>query len=249
MSVRALSAAFEESRATDSAFVVLLAMADWADQNGRCYPSYGQIAEKARVSRASAIEGVRKLIKLGEIERVEQGKAPDESDDESPANVRSQWRNLYRIVLVRPRAQGVQNSDHLENGRNGAQVVQPSDPLGDSRQDAGSPINTPQVVQPTDPHIRSRPSDRPSVLKAGAAPRSSEKKTDDDDPEKNLHIITRLAHEVLDLVGLQADLGDIADALKTRCSHLRVAYTGDLIRRAVDSAIWLRQHPSLARAR
>lgn len=246
MSVKALSAAFDDSRATDSAFVVLLAMADWADQNGRCYPSYKQIAEKARVSRATAIESVRTLVKLGEIERVEQGKEPDDSDDQAPANVRAQWRNLYRIVLIKPRGQVVQGPDPLDTPVPIAQVVQPSDPLPENLPSAGGLTEPSQVVQPSDRHIRNRPSDRPSVLKAGARPLTPDENADDNDPKKNLGVITKIVHESFAFLGRDIDLGDLAETVKGQCARLRVAYDADTVRKAIDSALWQRQHKAVS---
>jgi len=184
VSVKALSAAFDDSRAKGSAFTVLLAMADWADHNGRCYPSYGQIATKARVSRATAIQAVNELLGLRELERVERGHAPSGHDEEAPANVRSQWRNEYLITLVRPRTKVVQKTDHLGDPPAAGQVVESSDhhvvqasdhlPTADPSQvvqsaSAGSPIGTAQVVQSADSCLCTQPSGRPSGRPSAAA--------------------------------------------------------------------------------
>lgn len=62
-----------------------------------------------------------------------------------------------------------------------------------------------------------------------------------DDPEKNLNVITKLAHETIALVGV-ASLADLTDAVKARCAELDIRYypPGDLVSRAIDSAIWQR---------
>lgn len=255
MSVKALSAVFEESRARDSAFVVLLAMADWADHNGRCYPSYAQIATKARVSRATVIAAIGALVDLGELERVPHGQAPGD-DDEAPAKVRSQWRNLYRIALLKPKAQVVQPLDHLETAANVdeveqsldylnddpiAQVVSPLDHLTGRSLALGSPTDTAQVVQPAD-RIKGidRQVDRQD-LKAGAPPLAPLP----ENPDDNLGVITKIAHEAIDLLGQKADLGDLAEAVKARCAKLQIIHwPGDVVRRAIDSARWQRTHRS-----
>lgn len=250
MSVKALSAAFEDSRARDSAFVVLLAMADWADQNGRCYPSYRQIASKARVSRATAIAAVRELVALGELERVEHGQTPLIEDDEAPQKVRAQWRNLYRIALLKPRGQVVQPSDHVSPPSPPTQVVDLLDhlrELTDSQvvqpASAGGLTDTSQVVQPTSLHIRIRPSGRPSgrpseELQAGAAPRAPEKITTEN-PAENIGVITKIAHEVFDLIGASHE--DVPESIKSFCASRRIAYDSTVVRAAIESAIWQRR--------
>lgn len=163
MSVKALSAVFEDSQAVGAGFTVLLAMADWADHNGRCHPSYNQIAAKARVSRRTAIDAIEILIQLGELEREVQGHAPTEQDDDDPSNVRAQWRNSYRIMLVRPKPQAVQpphylpspsavQSDHHQKPAQGVQF-----------EPAGGAVDPVQVVQSGASHIRTRPSDLTTV--------------------------------------------------------------------------------------
>lgn len=187
MSVRALSAVWEESRAEGSDLLVLLAMADWADHQGRCYPSYSQLATKSRVSRATAVMAVKRLESLGEIARVTRGHAPQTEDDD-PSRVRTQARNAYQILLMRPKSKVVQSLDYLETSarssdgerHDSAHVVQSSD-HHDAPADRqvvqsttpGGLMQTPQVVQSTDAHIRirpsGRPSDRPSATAAAAA--------------------------------------------------------------------------------
>jgi hypothetical protein len=53
--------------------LVLLALADWSDTEGVCFPSYAKIAEKARVSKPGAIGIIQSLIKDGAIEIIEAG--------------------------------------------------------------------------------------------------------------------------------------------------------------------------------
>lgn len=186
MSVKALSAVFEESRAANSAFVVLLAMADWADHNGRCWPSLMQIARKARVSRATAAVAINELIGLGELEKVRGGHAPDRDDDEAPASVRAQRRNAYRITLVKgkPAGGGLDSgrAGGPDSGRPGNRAVSPQvvqdldhhrDPQVVQSSAAGSPDHEAEVVQNADPHIRKNrqeePSEEPSATTAAAA--------------------------------------------------------------------------------
>jgi biotin operon repressor len=250
MSVKALSAVWEDSQAVGADLLVLLAMADWANHSGLCYPSYKQIAEKARVSRASVAKAITHLVELGEIERVTHGHTPtDGEDDEVSRSVERQWRNLYRILLVKPKGQqAAQPVDHL----NGAKVAQPVDHLSSSSSETGSPIHPPpgspiearEVVQFGFAY-KERPSDRPSgrpseELRAGAAPRRPV--ADDDDP--NFAVILKTAHDAIDIEGETASLADLAAAVKSLCCirNLNVGNNSALVSKAIDSALWQRKH-------
>jgi hypothetical protein len=57
-----MSAIWEHAPQKGAELIVLLALADWANDRGECDPSYGQLAEKARVDRRRAIRLVSKLI-------------------------------------------------------------------------------------------------------------------------------------------------------------------------------------------
>jgi len=233
-------------------------MADWADHQGRCYPSFAQIARKARVSRASVATAIRDLIALGELERVTRGHGPSSADeDDDPQTVRSQWRNVYRILLIRrPKVvqplddQVGQSSDHptilevaqsldhpSEISTDHPQVAQSLDHL----QNAGSPIDSVQVVQSTHAHIRKEPSVEPSEeLKAGAPPR----RTDEipENPDDNVGVITKLVHEILDLLGDSVADDHLREAVLDRVVVEKIRpYDKGVIHKAIDSARWQRK--------
>lgn len=63
MSIKLMSAIWERAPQKGAELLVLLALADWANDRGECDPSYNQLAEKARVDRRRAIRLVSKLIK------------------------------------------------------------------------------------------------------------------------------------------------------------------------------------------
>lgn len=68
MSVRASSWAWESSRSTGSAFLVLLALADHAGQDGGdCWPSVGRLARRCRVDERTVQRAVATLVDLGEL--------------------------------------------------------------------------------------------------------------------------------------------------------------------------------------
>lgn len=69
MSVRLLTAALDQSRARLAARLVLICLADRADDWGRCYPGKADIARRAGISRAAVTEALAELERLKEIER------------------------------------------------------------------------------------------------------------------------------------------------------------------------------------
>jgi len=70
---------------------------------------------------------------------------------------------------------------------------------------------------------------------AGAAPPSPK------EPAANVGVITKLAHGSIDVLGL-SDRGDLREDLKGRCASLHIAYDSMVIDKAIESAIWQRQH-------
>lgn len=253
MSVKALDAVFERSKAAGAAFTVLIAMADWADHQGRCYPSFAQIARKARVFRSSVATAIRDLTALGELERVTRGHGPTTADeDDDPQTVRSQWRNVYRILLIR-RPKVVQPAGDEVDQQPDDQVGQPDDHQPEISTDppqvgqspdhlkkTGSPIDCEEVVQSTDAHIRKEPSVDPSEeLKAGASPRPPDEIQEK--PDDNLGVITKLVHESIDVLGFQFEDGEIAERVKRRCAELGILYDTAVVWKALDSARFQRQ--------
>lgn len=67
MSVKIIAEVYELSQATGGARLVLLALADFADDAGVCWPSVRAIAAKARLSQRQAIRHLRTLEELGEL--------------------------------------------------------------------------------------------------------------------------------------------------------------------------------------
>lgn len=63
MSIRVMSLVWGEFPGGGSELLALLAMADWSDDEGRCWPSMSAIAKKTRLSRSQAQRIVHSLIK------------------------------------------------------------------------------------------------------------------------------------------------------------------------------------------
>lgn len=67
MSVAAITAVWSAEQLSGSALLVALALADWADDSGRCYPSTSSVARKARLSRSQAQRVLKSLEDAGVV--------------------------------------------------------------------------------------------------------------------------------------------------------------------------------------
>jgi hypothetical protein len=67
MSIDALNTVFKHSRAKGAGFVIMLALADWANQDGEAWPALETIARKARVSVRTVTTEIKRLAKIGEL--------------------------------------------------------------------------------------------------------------------------------------------------------------------------------------
>jgi len=78
MSVRVMSLVWDGYPGGGSELLALLALADWSDDDGRCYPSMSAIADKTRLSRSQAQRVVHNLIDSGfvSVEGNESGGRP-----------------------------------------------------------------------------------------------------------------------------------------------------------------------------
>lgn len=72
MSVKMMTLVWERAPYTSGSLIVLLALADWANDDGVAWPSMERLAQKARIDRRSAQRIVRQLEKDGVI-LIEQG--------------------------------------------------------------------------------------------------------------------------------------------------------------------------------
>lgn len=99
MSVAAMSAVWRQSKAaTPSALLILLALADWADDDGYCYPSHRAIAQKARTSRATVKRVMRAAELRGELERAPRGHTQP-TPKEFVGQTGFRPTTMYRITL------------------------------------------------------------------------------------------------------------------------------------------------------
>jgi len=73
MSVAATNYVWTQSPADGADRLVLLALADFADDSGNCFGSWGKLEEKTRLARATVARCLRRLQDRGELIMVEKG--------------------------------------------------------------------------------------------------------------------------------------------------------------------------------
>jgi hypothetical protein len=73
MSVAATNYVWTQSPAEGADRLVLLALADFADEEGNCFGSWGKLEEKTRLARATVARCLRRLQDRGELIMVEKG--------------------------------------------------------------------------------------------------------------------------------------------------------------------------------
>ncbi|GGD43416.1 hypothetical protein GCM10012288_17150 [Malaciobacter pacificus] len=88
MSVKALNLAFE-TKLNGNLKLVLLALADSADDNMQCFPSYAHIARKASISVSTAKRAIEKLEKIKALKKQNRFKK----------NKKEQTSNIYTLTI------------------------------------------------------------------------------------------------------------------------------------------------------
>lgn len=130
MSIRVMSWVLDESTATGNDRLVLIAIADEADDDGRnAFPSVDRIARRARINRHTAMRAIRRLEDIGELEVVR------------PETTGRGHHNTYRIVTgkgseVAPFQEGRgtarKGAKECAQERPNPQTPKPTDPTRDA---------------------------------------------------------------------------------------------------------------------
>jgi ribosomal protein S30 len=201
MSAHATGQVWKHSRAKGSPLLVLLAIADIADEQGRnAWPSPEHLAEKSRMTARAMRLILHRLERDGEL-------TIELNADRRP--VRSGYTPAWFLhvrCVADPDAYTRGESEKFSEtpfpaGRRATGKVFPS-----PRPSTGKVFRLTGKITYANrknrvPHIRNRPSVQPSVVQAGAPPRAPQQTDDKNTPEHNLGIITKLAHQVYDLLG------------------------------------------------
>lgn len=103
MSVRVMAAVWEHSKATGTSLLMMLALADFSDDDGSSYPSVATLATKCRMSVRNANHLLASLRDSGEL-KIRKNEGP-------------KGTNRYRIVLSRPGFDGLKRSSEPNPSR------------------------------------------------------------------------------------------------------------------------------------
>jgi hypothetical protein len=142
MCIRIMSLVWGSAPHCGNQLLVLLALADWANESGVCWPSVATLAKKTKISKRSAQYIIRALQKEGYISIVEGGGR--------------HRQNLYQISLQK--LHPVENGPQLHNETERSHSVQTNDGVR-----MQSPHKTVQQVA-------SDPSEDPPLLKTPIQP-------------------------------------------------------------------------------
>jgi hypothetical protein len=248
MSVAATTAVWRYSQAPDTiGLLILLALADWCDDEGYCFPSRRAICAKTGASLTTVKRKLHAARTRQELERVSVKGRAAPSPREFIGRTGFQPTNVYRLTLVDKL--GTKRPEVLARN-SGVRQAPLSDRRGALKRGHGGSEGGATADQKVGPgpsaSLLTDTSDDTSVdtsvVKAGALPPPAGEETTED-PEQNLGVITRLAHDVLDVYGEVPglDYADLVDAVKGRCAFFHVAYNSGVVTRALESALYQRR--------
>lgn len=100
--------------------LTLMALADFSDDEGYCYPSYEVLAKKISKSKRTAIRAVEKLAELGFLQK-----------EKRELNDGTSRTNLYKIVSENERV--TQTPPMMTNGKEAATSMTPHSDTDDTR--------------------------------------------------------------------------------------------------------------------
>lgn len=103
MAVRVSDAVWDGYPGGGSDLLALLALADWADEEGRCFPSMQKIADKMRLSKSQAQRTVHRLIDSGFVRIVG-------NEFGGPPGATRQYRIVFSALTGRTDATGSANA-------------------------------------------------------------------------------------------------------------------------------------------
>lgn len=254
MSRQAEALTWERSRAGKSELLMLVKIADLADDDGRnAWPEVPALMKYCRMSERGAQYTLRRLVETGEIE-IEHNDEDREIVLRGGRKFRPKWFIHVRCVCVWEEYQHETEPAKIAGFETGRPRRKPAKIAGSAKPETRKVcVENPQSLREKPAKIvdglsiRARAFDPlvdPAVEQVqGAAPPALPQKNADD-PGRNLRVITKLAHEVLDLYEGLRDCGmaEVSESVKVRCAELAIAYwPGDVLQRAIDSAVYQRQ--------
>jgi hypothetical protein len=150
MSIDLMSAVWQRGPHETVQRFVLLALANYADQDGYCWPSYNTLAERCAISRSTAIRAVKALEEDGWIRRQARQAANGQ------AGTNGYFVNMERLGMVAERDRG--SSTVTLGGVTAPPPSSTATPGVVAQRDQGSSTATPGVVAQRHPILNLDPS-------------------------------------------------------------------------------------------
>ena len=260
MSIRAMGLVQERSRAKGSNLHALVIIADYAKDDGKwAWPHPSTIAWKQRLTARAAELILRKLVIDGEVlpewdpaERRlylhircvcdwdayrAEGPVPDRDNDREKISRSTSAAFALRLVdlaAANAKFRAANAKSHAEQ----REILCVQREISCANSAASDSPESTSRSQPYDPSVD------PLRTEQGSATPVA-KNDDERTPEENLPVITKLAHEVLDLYALTEDVTerDIVDGIELRCcpDAYDIASNRDVVHRAIAVAIYQRR--------
>lgn len=246
MSFKAASLVWERSRAKGSGLLIMLAIADYAMDNGRgAYPSTPTLARKSRMTQRAVYQVLSRLEAEGELTTTY-----DPKKSRRYLHIRCIYDAANFVLEAKPAADD--GDEEFAAPANFAGGVNPPEVEVGVQSLQGQTTDSP--CKPCIPplNVAAHP-----PAKSGVAYKEDPISDPVIDPLTGLGfifearpvekpampVLIKLAHAVLDARDA-ADTGggrpDLVDNMKTRCALAQLTYDTAAVERALDSAIWQR---------
>jgi hypothetical protein len=253
MSNKAEALVWDRARAGKSDLLMLVKIADLSDDDGRnCWAEVPHLAKACRASRRATQNTLQRLEAAGEI--------VIEYNDEGRAIVLRSGRTFLPKWFIHvccvcewPEYQaGSKRAGAAHSLRAGRPRRKPATAAHSARAETrrfrprNAQVSTAKCAETRTGEIEVPVSDPLVDVQAGAprrhagAPRRESARADQ--PEDNLGVVTKLAHEVLHLYDGVPDLtvGECVESIKCRCAGYRIAYDSGVVHRALEVAVYQR---------
>jgi hypothetical protein len=243
---------WERSRAGKSDLLMLVKIADGADDEGRnAWMEVPRLMKYCRASERAAQNTLCRLVDSGEIE-IEYNDEGREIVLRGGRRFRPKWFIHVRCVCAWDEyQQEVTESAEPADLRRGRPKRKPagsavSRAIENRRNRRDNPQDRVEKTAETGSAYKEGSlSDLVVEQEQGAArpPDHSNGRRTDDDP--HYPVILKTAHDAIDLDGVTASLGQLAATTKSLCRIRRLSFgdNSDVIAKAVDAALFQRTHP------
>lgn len=161
MSITAMKWVFEHSQTRGSARVLMLALADMANDDGECYPGKANLARKVNVTPQQITRLIQECERLGELKVIPRKGARGSTHNTT---------NLYQLTAVCKQVSDSARAARPKRERKPAAPLVSDDTLVSPAILPGSVTDDTTLVSPAIPESKDNPKDKSKELPDAAAP-------------------------------------------------------------------------------